>query len=1222
MSDCDLMDLGYLGEIYTWANNQADDFHIKERLDRFCANPDWINNFPNYRNYHLLRYSSDHNPIMLVFSTNYYDRSDKRTKHYIKRIEQIWLNDEDSTKVVQKAWQSCKEDDIQKLQSVLDDIHSWGKEKYGHIPRRIKYNQEKLRMLKERVPNKNTINQIKKTEQEMDDLLKNEELWWAQRAKAHWLLHGDKNTKYFHQEASQRKRKNNINFIEDKEGRRWLDEENIQRIFLNYFQDIFTSSNPSNIQNIVNVVHNRINDNMFEILNRPFSADEVYKAMKQLKSNAAPGPDGLNAGFYQRYWDIIGQDITNYTLSILNQEGNPANINHTHICLIPKHKQPKAPSDFRPIALCNVILKIVTKTIANRIKVILPSIISPHQSAFIPGRLISDNTLMALEVFHYIKHLKNKKKGCVGIKLDMAKAYDRIEWDFLKSTMLSMGFPHKLVNTIMLCVSTVSFSVLVNGQPSPILHPNRGIRQGDPLSPYLFILCADVLSSLIIKKQEEGLIQGIAIAVDAPKITHLFFADDSLIFCRARKEEATQLLEVLNEYQQASGQQINMNKSEMMFSPNLDNNIQDIFRNIITIPNTTNITKYLGLPTHIGRSKRQIFNFIMDKIWSKVKGWKENKLSFAGRGVLIRAVIQAIPTYIMSCFLVPQHICHQIEKAVCKFWWGGTDTQRKIHWKAKRELFKVKHEGGLGFRDIRLFNEALLAKQVWRLYTMPNSMLARTYKAKYFPNGNVLTASNGNNPSYAWRSICQAKETIKRGSCWNVGNGQNISIWSDHWVPHQNGFKILSHPSGTIRVDKVSDLIVGQPPKWNYDLIDQTFMSFEGELIKQIPLIREVQEDKVMWMHSRDGNYSVKTGYQALSRWRERRKEGPSDTTYQNKIWSRIWKIHTIPRHQTLLWRILNDTVPVRCELFKKGVHCSIICPRCNLREETITHTFGECSRITKVWFGSKLNINLSQGSSLSFKDWLRYAISNIQDDYTISYIASIIYNIWQARNQHIYDGIDVNEEDIINKAQKCLTEFQQTNQANPTYMADTINNNRINGVTPRDHNNHKQQKESKWKCPGQGMIKVNSDANLAQDGYWGLGAICRDNRGQILAAATWSMHGMADPVLAEAQALYNAMILAADCCFTQVVFESDCLQLITAIENTEADARTYLGNIVKGIKCNRRMFRDCNFSHTGRGGNRVAHALAQIAIQEPNSVWIEEAPSKIVHLSLLDLIL
>jgi hypothetical protein len=169
------------------------------------------------------------------------------------------------------------------------------------------------------------------------------------------------------------------------------------------------------------------------------------------------------------------------------------------------------------------MLKIITKTIANRIKEILPDIISPQQSAFLPGRLISDNTLIAFETFHYLKHNTNKRKGYVGIKLDMAKAYDRFEWDFIHVTLTTMRFPNNLVQTIMKCVSSVSFSILVNGQPSQSFKPNRGIRQGDPLSPYLFILCADVFSNMISEKQNQSLINGLAITHNAPKISHLFF---------------------------------------------------------------------------------------------------------------------------------------------------------------------------------------------------------------------------------------------------------------------------------------------------------------------------------------------------------------------------------------------------------------------------------------------------------------------------------------------------------------------------------------------------------------------------------------------------------------------------------------------------------------------------------------------------------------------------
>lgn len=161
----------------------------------------------------------------------------------------------------------------------------------------------------------------------------------------------------------------------------------------------------------------------------------------------------------------------------------------------------------------------------------------------------------------------------------------------------------------------------------------------------------------------------------------------------------------------------------------------------------------LRLWIEFGRSKDQDLNFIMDRIWKKLKGWKEKCMSFEGRGVLIRAVAQAIPTYYMSCFLLPKGLCNRIEKVVCSFWWGSTGSKKKIHWTAKDNLFRSKHSGGLGFKTLRDFNLAMLAKQVWRFHTEPNSLISRCFKAKYFPNCDILQATAGNNPSYAWRSI-------------------------------------------------------------------------------------------------------------------------------------------------------------------------------------------------------------------------------------------------------------------------------------------------------------------------------------------------------------------------------------------------------------------------------------------------------------------------------------
>jgi hypothetical protein len=156
---------------------------------------------------------------------------------------------------------------------------------------------------------------------------------------------------------------------------------------------------------------------------------------------------------------------------------------------------------------------------------------------------------------------------------------------------------------------------------------------------------------------------------------------------------------------------VNLDKSEIIFSKYTPQNRKNEIHYILPMKMVPHFNKYLGMPTHVGRSKRQVFDFIQDKVWNKLKGWKEKHLSFAGRSTLIKAVAQAIPTYIMSCFLLPKNLCHHIERMTCKFWWGNSPDKKKIHWVKWDQICKNKRNGGLGFRGIRAFNEALLAKQ-------------------------------------------------------------------------------------------------------------------------------------------------------------------------------------------------------------------------------------------------------------------------------------------------------------------------------------------------------------------------------------------------------------------------------------------------------------------------------------------------------------------------------
>ncbi|KAL5782553.1 hypothetical protein ACOSP7_007582 [Xanthoceras sorbifolium] len=279
-----------------------------------------------------------------------------------------------------------------------------------------------------------------------------------------------------------------------------------------------------------------------------------------------PGLDGFNAGFYQRYWEIVGRSVTETCLSILNGNKSMRDINHTLVVLILKIEHAVNMGDFRPISLCNVIYKIISKVLTNRLRGVLGELVSETQSAFIPGRSIFDNAIVGFECMHALKRKRKGKVGLLGLKLDMAKAYDRVEWWFLRAMLLTLGFPPAWVRIIMECVLTVKYSFLINGESFGLVQPTRDLRQGDPLSPYLFLLCAEGLSSLICSAKRCGLFSGLRCSRSGPKIIHLFFADDSMIFTSATLEECLVLKDVLWKYERATGQKVNFHKSAICFS--------------------------------------------------------------------------------------------------------------------------------------------------------------------------------------------------------------------------------------------------------------------------------------------------------------------------------------------------------------------------------------------------------------------------------------------------------------------------------------------------------------------------------------------------------------------------------------------------------------------------------------------------------------------------------
>lgn len=667
----DMSSVNFVGNPYTWSNKRSGTDLILERLDRAMANTEWFSYFPNVIVYHLVSIGSNHIPILLVTS-----RNDNPTRKP-QRFNKCWLLDPSCMNVINESWNyddvvgSFAYKHVKCLHHVKQKLRLWNIHTFGNIQTNINKIKGELDDLQQQQNSIATTTQITLLEDRLKHWYNAQHEYYPQRAKEDRLKFDDMNTKYFHDKVNYRKRRTQIESVQNNLGIWLTDRSMIAQELKDHFSKISKSTNPPVATDFLKILSPCIIDAENELLTCIPSDEEIRNTLWKMHPWTYPGPDGYPPGFYQTMWDLVGSDTCKMVKAFFHTGYLLKQMNHSFITLIPKTSSPKTATDFRPISLSNVSYKIISKILANRLKTVVDKFISPYQGAFLSSRQITNNVVIAHEIVHTMRNNRSKS-GLMAIKLDMSKAFDRIEWPFLISILSQLGFNESWCGLIEQCVSTVFYSILLNGSPGEVFYPIRGLRKGYPMSPYLFIICMDVLSKVLVLAESKGDIQGIKITNDCPchSISHLFFADDCLVFAKASVKCARNLYAMLQQFSKYSGQAINFDKSGLAFSPKTEPSIKNQIGDILHIKRLGLQDKYLGVPLLIQINKMENFSHLIDTFDNRLAPWIRKSVNQPGRTVLTQSVLGSLANHHLVVFPIPKKITDRLDSIQIRFWWN------------------------------------------------------------------------------------------------------------------------------------------------------------------------------------------------------------------------------------------------------------------------------------------------------------------------------------------------------------------------------------------------------------------------------------------------------------------------------------------------------------------------------------------------------------------------
>ncbi|GKU91277.1 hypothetical protein SLEP1_g5176 [Rubroshorea leprosula] len=696
-------------------------------------------------------------------------------------------------------------------------------------------------------------------------------------------------------------------------------------------------------------------------LERAVSAEEVKQAVWECGGDKSPGPDGFSFHLIRACWTVIEKDVVEFVQDFSRNGKLVRGLNSSFIVLIPKKSNPEDLKDYRPISLINSLYKIISKVLANRIKKVLPKVISGTQSAFLGGRQITDGVLILNEV---IEEIKKKKVSSFIFKGNFEKSYDCVNWDFSDEMMRRLGFGEKWRMWIKECLQTASISILANGSPTEEFKMERGIRQGDPIAPFLFLVVVEGLNVLIESAISKEALKGIDVGPFGLNISHLQFADDTVIMGKADPDNIKAVKGILRWFELLSGLKINFNKS-VLYSFNASDEWGRMAVAALNCISGSLPFTYLEMPVGDIMCRRKAWKPVIDNFSKKLAVWKAKSLSIGGRVTLLR-----------------------------KFLWGYTEDKSKLAWLSWEKVCRNRSEGGLGVPNLDYRNIALLGKWWDRFGKEEGSLWKKVVIDKFYGGGSVwdINQTQLRNVSTLWRNIVELGEkggngsrVLKEGFGWKVGMGDKVKFWVDKWIGTEplnisfpRLFNLTSNKDALVmEVGQFSNDSWIWKNIWRHDFIGRE--RDEEQRIKEI-ILRELvlssQPDQRRWSFDTANGYTVRKAYSLMAG-----QNRLVETRICRKLWGKL-----IPSKISCFgWRLILKGLSTKAGILKRGIQLQeeeTFCCICIKELEDDNHLFATCPKIQSLWmrcynwWGISLTLPntislLCEAHSIGIKKWV-----------------------------------------------------------------------------------------------------------------------------------------------------------------------------------------------------------------------------------------------------------